>query len=73
MENDMKSEIVVLNRELTPVDVRLIPIIVVDASQAAHYAWEEFFDGQIENENTKAAYLNAVKRFLSCCHGIPLA
>ena len=60
----MTSDLIVQNRDLTPVDVSRIPTAVVEAGPAAQYAWEEFFHGQIENENTKAAYLNAVKRFL---------
>ena len=68
----MTSELMLPNRDLTPVDVSRIPTAVVEAGPAAQYAWEEFFDGQIENENTKAAYLNAVKRFLSYCQDTPL-
>jgi len=68
----MTTDIIVQNQELTPVDISRMPSVVVEAGGAAQYAWEEFFDGQIENENTKAAYLNAVKRFLSYCQDIPL-
>ena len=69
----MTIDIIAQNRDLTPVDVSLIPTAVVEAGPAAQYAWEEFFHGKIENENTKTAYLNAVKRFLVYCGDTPLA
>ena len=43
------------------------PAIVVRAGDAARFAWAEFFGGEIENEHTRRAYLNAVQRFLAWC------
>src|ERR1051326_6343609 len=42
-----------------------LPSIVARAGKAAVFAADEFFYGRIRNENTRAAYLIAVKRFLS--------
>src|SRR5207245_2817202 len=44
-----------------------LPAIVSRAGSAAVFAAEEFFFGTIRNENTRAAYLRAVKQFLAWC------
>jgi integrase/recombinase XerD len=41
-----------------------LPEILVRGGKAAVFAAEEFFFGRIRNENTRAAYMIAVKRFL---------
>ena len=41
------------------------PIIVQHAGDAAHYAWEEFFLGEIANHHTRKNYLHAVRKFLA--------
>ena len=41
------------------------PSILARAGQAARFATEEFFFGRIRNEHTRAAYLVAIKRFLT--------
>lgn len=41
------------------------PPIVAAAGQAGSFAWDEFFSGQIRNSRTRAAYLHAVRRFLT--------
>ncbi len=43
----------------------LAPNIVSKAGAAASFAWDEFFQGQIRNKHTRAAYLRAVRRFLA--------
>jgi len=43
--------------------------IVKDAGQAAHFAWEEFFEAEIANPHTRANYLLAVRRFLAWAEG----
>ena len=43
------------------------PAILTRAGDAARFAWDEFFGGQIENEHTRRAYLHAVQRFLAWC------
>ncbi len=43
----------------------LAPNIVSNAGAAAGFAWDEFFQGQIRNKYTRAAYLRAVRRFLA--------
>ncbi len=51
-----------------------LPRIVVAAGNAARFAWGEFFDGELANANTRAAYLRAVGQFLGWCeaHGLEL-
>lgn len=44
---------------------QLLPEILLRAGRAAVFAAEEFFFGKIRNEHTRAAYLIAVRRFLS--------
>src|SRR4051812_24910972 len=41
------------------------PLILARAGKAAMFGTEEFFFGRIRNEHTRAAYLIAVKRFLT--------
>jgi len=57
---------------LVPVDPNLpssfrsqLPQILVDGGKSAVFAAEEFFFGRIRNENTRAAYMIAVNRFLA--------
>jgi integrase/recombinase XerD len=52
-----------------------LPDIVRRAGHAAVFAAEEFFYGRIRNENTRTAYLIAVKQFLAWCEpcGLELA
>lgn len=42
-----------------------LPEIIASAGPAAAFAWDEFFAGHIRNPHTRAAYLHAVRRFLS--------
>jgi len=44
-----------------------LPSIVNDAGAPAQFAYREFFDAEIENDHTKAAYRGAVLRFLARC------
>src|SRR5438132_4444610 len=46
-----------------------LPAIVSRAGKAAVFAADEFFFGRIRNEHTRAAYLHAVKQFLSWADG----
>lgn len=41
------------------------PGLIVAAGPAAGFAWDEFFSGHIRNRHTRAAYLLAVRRFLT--------
>lgn len=52
-----------------------LPDIVQRAGPAAVFAAEEFFYGRLRNENTRTAYLTAVKQFLTWCkpRGLELA
>jgi len=44
-----------------------LPAIVRRAGDAAIFAAEEFFYGEIRNEHTRSAYLHAVRQFLAWC------
>jgi integrase/recombinase XerD len=43
------------------------PAIVEDAGKAAMFAYSEFFEAELENDNTHVAYRYAVNRFLAWC------
>lgn len=55
-----------ITRDLVPVASRreVIPKIIQQAGPAGRFAWEEFFRGEVRNENTRRAYLDAVRRFM---------
>jgi len=42
-----------------------LPEMVTAAGPAGQFAWDEFFSAQIRNKYTRAAYLHAVRRFLT--------
>lgn len=44
-----------------------LPSVVAHAGDAARFAWEEFFEGELANEHTRKAYLRAVRSFLQWC------
>lgn len=44
-----------------------LPAIIEKAGAGARFAWDEFFQGELPNENTRKAYLHAVRRFLDWC------
>lgn len=44
-----------------------VPALVASAGSAAQFAWEEFIYGKIRNAHTRAAYENAIRRFLTHC------
>ncbi|MGD9721466.1 MAG: tyrosine-type recombinase/integrase [Pirellulales bacterium] len=56
------SVVVVENRSVAQAG---LPKSIVDAGQAASFAWEEFFIGKIRNPYTRRAYLFAVRSFLA--------
>lgn len=43
------------------------PAIIDQAGGAARFAWDEFFQGEVRNENTRKAYSHAVRLFLEWC------
>ncbi len=43
------------------------PAIIGRAGNAARFAWDEFFQGEVRNEHTRKAYAHAVGRFLAWC------
>lgn len=56
--------------ELVPVSTNpalpslALPMTITEAGPRARFAWDEFFEGQIRNPHTRAAYRYAVQRFL---------
>ncbi len=44
-----------------------LPAIIAQVGDAARFAWEEFFEGELPNQHTRTAYLRAVRRFLGWC------
>lgn len=50
-----------------------LPAIVADAGGNARFAYDEFFNAQIENDHTRRAYRGAVHRFLRSCERQGLA
>ena len=49
------------------------PSIIRDAGGNARFAYAEFFDAELQNENTRAVYRRAVHRFLAWCEARALA
>ncbi len=49
------------------------PAIIADAGSNARFAYEEFFNAEIENDHTRRAYRKAVHRFLLHCEHEGLA
>lgn len=43
------------------------PALIYEAGGPALFAWEEFFAGELRNRHTRAAYEQAVRRFLAWC------
>lgn len=62
-----------VRQSLTNLDERACPSLVASSGPAACFAWEEFIDGAISNENTRKAYRRAVVRFLAWCDAQHLA
>ena len=56
-----------LTNPATPVSARNAPEIVKCVGQAAEFAWEEFFQGELANPHTRKNYIHAVKKFLAWC------
>lgn len=51
-----------------------LPMTIAEAGPHARFAWDEFFEGQIRNPHTRAAYRHAVRKFLAWAEarGVPL-
>lgn len=46
-----------------------IPAVVERAGDAARFAWDEFFEGELANPHTRKNYAHAVRQFLDWCEG----
>jgi integrase/recombinase XerD len=56
-----------LTNPATPVSARNAPDIVKCVGQAAEFAWEGLFQGELANPDTRKNYIHAVKKFLAWC------
>jgi site-specific recombinase XerD len=66
----MDSSLVVLqNRAVATRSGPLVPALVARSGRNATLRFLDFFATQIENENTRAAYLRAAREFLAWCDG----
>jgi site-specific recombinase XerD len=45
--------------------IEVLPTAILQLGAQGQFAWEEFFAAQIRNKHTRAAYLHAVKSFLT--------
>jgi hypothetical protein len=63
----MASELAPHQRQLSPYQAAGLPALVAVVGDAARFAWEEFFEGELPNRHTRAAYERAVRRFLDWC------
>ncbi len=59
------SKALIIIKERRDLSVAVLPRLIVEASPAAHLAWDEFFGAMIRNRHTRAAYLHAVRQFLN--------
>lgn len=69
----MGNEIVKVESRALGRSAELLPEIVVEAGANARFAWEEFFDGELENPNTKRNYSYAVRGLLEQAHNLGLS
>ena len=46
-----------------------LPALVEQAGNTARFVWDEFFQGEIRNPNTRRAYTHAVRQFLAWAAG----
>jgi site-specific recombinase XerD len=66
----MDSNLVVVeNRELATRSGPVVPALVAAAGNDAAMRFLDFFATQIENDNTRAAYVRAAREFLAWCDG----
>ena len=48
------------------------PELIAVGGEAARFAWDEFFSGELPNLHTRTAYSRAVRRFLAWCESAGL-
>jgi hypothetical protein len=69
----MGSELVRIDRQAVAVSSPVVPVLVAAAGTDATMRFLDFFATQIENDNTRAAYLRAARGFLAWCEGRKIA
>ena len=63
-----ENELIRTSRQLVSVTETVpVPALIEDAGRKAKKKFVEFFAAEIENDNTRAAYAEAVDRFLHWC------
>ena len=59
--------LIVKGRQVSVTEQALVPTLIENAGRKAKRKFVEFFTTKIENDNTRAAYAEAVDRFLHWC------
>ena len=62
-----KNTIKTLTRQVSVTQTAQVPAVIESAGPRAKKRFVEFFTANINNDNTRAAYLRAVRRFCSWC------
>jgi site-specific recombinase XerD len=65
----MGSDLVVLDGQVAAASLPVVPVLVAAAGNDAAMRFLDFFATQIENDNTRAAYVRAAREFLAWCDG----
>lgn len=60
-----KNQALLITAQTAPV----VPALIAEAGGKAAYSYIEFFTANIENDNTRAAYAQAVRQFFAWCDG----
>jgi site-specific recombinase XerD len=61
--------LVVAKHKVAALSATVVPVLVVASGRQAALRFLDFFATQIENDNTRAAYLRAAREFLGWCDG----
>lgn len=65
----MGTDLVRIERRAATVSMPVVPVLVAASGTDAAMRFLDFFATQIENDNTRAAYVRAAREFLAWCDG----
>lgn len=65
----MGTNLVLIERRAAAISLPVVPVLVAGSGRNATLRFLDFFTTQIENDNTRAAYLRAAREFLAWCDG----
>jgi integrase/recombinase XerC len=65
----MSTDLVLSRRHEVAISPPVVPALVMASGRDPAMRFLEFFATQIENDNTRAAYLRAAREFLAWCDG----